>query len=376
MSETEDRRKSGIKTPKIEYIEPVTPKRTDMFASLKERLASFSKRDLGNQKASDEMQSESALNFELSKTKEKKSDPFSFLFARAQNAERTDEKFKIYQNSQKKPVEITTQTAIFHRVDSNSIEFDEEPGHYRGYEENPMHRRQKIDVNSYRRISERRPSEMDLMPEEHEESQDYYHNTTEYTFRERPSYDDEDDEPQSQVRTKSKSKEHHSRGDSQKSKYDSYDRNERRERPYESRQQQRGPRSRAYKVEAESSDSSGDRKMESGDTDNSNATPSKKGERVKGLHDWINRRLTGYLVYQNSIQDGELEREYEGDHLNRVAGQKWRSMSKTEQEVYKSIALKARVQLKKEFRDAGKDDPELADLQEVVEKRIRKVKKT
>ena len=81
-------------------------------------------------------------------------------------------------------------------------------------------------------------------------------------------------------------------------------------------------------------------------------------------------------MYQNSIQDGELEREYEGDHLNRVAGQKWKGMSKTDREIYKSIALKARVLLKKEYQDIGKDSPELSDLQEIIEKKIRKVKKT
>ena len=105
-------------------------------------------------------------------------------------------------------------------------------------------------------------------------------------------------------------------------------------------------------------------------------SPKKRcGKRISGLHDWINRRITGYLVFQNTIH-GTLEKEdFRDSHLNRVAGQKWRVLSKAEKEQYKMLALKVRVELKKEFRDVDKDSPELKELQELIEKEIKKVKK-
>ena len=291
FSEIQDRRNSGIRTPKIEYIEPVTPRRADMFASLKERLASFSKRDSGNQKSGDEMPVESSFGFDSFKKKEKKADPFNFLFARAQVTERSDDKAKNYQNSQKKPFEFGTQTALFNSVDSNSMEFDEVRDRYRGFEENPTHRRQKTDVNSYNRISDRKPLRFDVLQEEQEESHNPYDNGTEYTFRERPVIDVE--EPRGS-KSKSKSKDQASRGNTHKSKHPDSDDSgdERRRKHQESRQRyQKGQRARDFKVEVEDSSSESNAKEDSADTENSNSnsTPKKveKVERVKGLHDWI-----------------------------------------------------------------------------------------
>ena len=115
------------------------------------------------------------------------------------------------------------------------------------------------------------------------------------------------------------------------------------------------------------------------ESDDNPSPKRKKGKSDRGvhsLHDWINRRITGYLIFQNTIHDENAERGgREGDHLNRLTGKKWKKLSKSEQEEYKSLAMNARVDLKKEFKDVDKDSPELADFQEQIEKKLKKIKK-
>ena len=100
----------------------------------------------------------------------------------------------------------------------------------------------------------------------------------------------------------------------------------------------------------------------------------KTGRGIHGLHDWINRRITGYLIFQNTFA-GTIGRGKDGSHLNSIAGQQWKKLSKAEKEEYKSLALNVRVNLKKEYRDVDKESPELKELQDLIEKAIKKVKK-
>lgn len=112
------------------------------------------------------------------------------------------------------------------------------------------------------------------------------------------------------------------------------------------------------------------------ESDNSTPPTPKKSERgIQGLHDWINRRVTGYLIFQNTMHDEGLEKERDDDHLNRITGKMWKKLSKTEQEEYKSLALKTRVEFKKEFQDVDKDSPELPELQELIDQKLKKVVK-
>ena len=106
----------------------------------------------------------------------------------------------------------------------------------------------------------------------------------------------------------------------------------------------------------------------------SSPTPKKSDRGPQGLHDWINRRVTGYLIFHNTMHDG-LDKDDEDDHLNRLAGKKWQELSKVEKEEYNSFAMNVRVSLKKQFKDVDNDDPELKELQERVDQKIKKIKK-
>ena len=117
-------------------------------------------------------------------------------------------------------------------------------------------------------------------------------------------------------------------------------------------------------------------KPQAPESDNSGSDSPKKSERgIHNLHDWINRRVTGYLIFQNTMHDQGLEKEREDDHLNRIAGKKWKKLTKAEKEEYKSLALSTRVLFKKEFREVDKDDPDWSELQELIDQKLKRVKK-
>ena len=107
---------------------------------------------------------------------------------------------------------------------------------------------------------------------------------------------------------------------------------------------------------------------------------SKNRNSKEGLVDWINRRVTGYMIFQNSVdkatKDIELD-DVELDltkHMNSLVGKKWKSLTPTAKEEYKSIAIRARVDFKKEL-DHMENLEDFKDVYSDFIGRIKKVKK-
>ena len=100
----------------------------------------------------------------------------------------------------------------------------------------------------------------------------------------------------------------------------------------------------------------------------------------EGLVDWINRRVTGYMIFQNSV-DKDMKDITMDDidldhtkHMNSLVGKKWKSLSPTAKEEYKSIAMQTRVNFKKEL-DRMENVEDFKDIYSDFISRIKKVKK-
>lgn len=116
--------------------------------------------------------------------------------------------------------------------------------------------------------------------------------------------------------------------------------------------------------------------------DREEGSVSKEQNREKllvSLNDWLNRRLTGYLIFQNTLNsdpDGADERQgyaEKGIHLNRVMGVKWKKLSEKERGEYKKIAQDQRKVIKKELEDL--DDLDSSGLYEELDDKIKKIKR-
>lgn len=87
------------------------------------------------------------------------------------------------------------------------------------------------------------------------------------------------------------------------------------------------------------------------------------GEQAKTLHDWIDRKLTGYVVFLNTEQK-QVENSFQ---------EKWKNLDKADREQYRNIAQKAREELKNEYQDIEEGSSEFADLQKIIEEKIKEV---
>lgn len=105
-----------------------------------------------------------------------------------------------------------------------------------------------------------------------------------------------------------------------------------------------------------------------------------KGNIIASLHDWINRRITGYLVFQNTMNsdpEGLKDKggiSETGVHLNHSMGRRWKALSESEREEYKKLAIDYRKRFKQEIEEY--DDSEKADdLLEMLDAKIKKIKR-
>lgn len=116
-----------------------------------------------------------------------------------------------------------------------------------------------------------------------------------------------------------------------------------------------------------------------------NASPNDMKDRandtaVTKLLDWINRRITGYLLFQNTVShDPRNMKEKEqysemGVHLNHLIGQKWKALSPEERDEYRLLAKQYRRDFKKDI-EIYHESEDLTDLIESLDLKIKKLKK-
>jgi len=92
------------------------------------------------------------------------------------------------------------------------------------------------------------------------------------------------------------------------------------------------------------------------------------------LNDWINRRVTGYLIFQNSMNASNKEKGISdtGVHLNSSMGKKWKGLNEREKKDYKDLANHYRSVFKREIEEH--DSEKAKDLIEMLDEKIKKVK--
>jgi len=106
---------------------------------------------------------------------------------------------------------------------------------------------------------------------------------------------------------------------------------------------------------------------------------SKKEKMMTSLSDWINRRITGYLVFQNTMnsdpdQDKEGGISETGVHLNQAMGKRWKSLSEEEREEFKALAKDFRKDFKQDLEE-NEDFDDTDALIETLDERIKKLKR-
>jgi Chromatin-associated proteins containing the HMG domain len=102
-----------------------------------------------------------------------------------------------------------------------------------------------------------------------------------------------------------------------------------------------------------------------------------RNKAIASLNDWINRRITGYLVFQNTISsklDDKNNYREMGIHLNSVAGSKWKNLTEDERDEYKNLAKAYRKAFRKEIEEFENYE-DLTDLIERLDTKIKKLKK-
>jgi len=100
----------------------------------------------------------------------------------------------------------------------------------------------------------------------------------------------------------------------------------------------------------------------------------KKEKLISSLNDWINRRITGYLIFQNSMNSAGSKRPGISDtgvHLNHATGSKWKTMSEKEKEEYKNLAKEYRKIFKREVEECEN----LENTNDIIEEFDEKIKK-
>jgi len=100
------------------------------------------------------------------------------------------------------------------------------------------------------------------------------------------------------------------------------------------------------------------------------------------LKDWINRRITGYLVFRNTncLEKGEKGVKKEGsdgtvEHLNKSMGAMWKGLSDKDKGIYLKIANHYRKLFKGQV-DSLEDISKFSDLLDYFDETSKKIKKT
>jgi len=108
---------------------------------------------------------------------------------------------------------------------------------------------------------------------------------------------------------------------------------------------------------------------------------SKDRKTKDGVLDWINRRVTGYMIFQNSINKDFKEIKMDDDgttsdtnkHTNSLVGKKWKGLMPLEKEEFRTIAAQVRLDLKKEVEHMNLEDYD--QVYSLLVSKIKKVKK-
>lgn len=87
----------------------------------------------------------------------------------------------------------------------------------------------------------------------------------------------------------------------------------------------------------------------------------------------LNRKITGYLVFKNTIM-GELRGLEKGMHINHLVGEKWKKLSRDEKENYEIFANTQRKVIKKEI-EAARQQGDVSDSLEALSMKVKKLKK-
>jgi HMG (high mobility group) box len=111
------------------------------------------------------------------------------------------------------------------------------------------------------------------------------------------------------------------------------------------------------------------------DSKDDDPTDETKEKAVEKMNDWINRRITGYLIFQNTLNQSRIDDKTNykelGVHLNSVAGQKWKSLPEEEKAEYKGLAKYYRRQ----FRDEIENYESYDDFTTLIERLDHKIKR-
>ena len=102
-------------------------------------------------------------------------------------------------------------------------------------------------------------------------------------------------------------------------------------------------------------------------------SPGSGSEEQRGslINQWIDQKVNGYLVFQNTLRDqaGQV------DDFTSYATDQWFQLSKPERDEYTVLALSIRADLKQEFKDMALSSSELSQIQQILDERIKQVKK-
>ena len=97
--------------------------------------------------------------------------------------------------------------------------------------------------------------------------------------------------------------------------------------------------------------------------------------RENTVQQWIDQKLNGYIIYQNTLKDQTSFSPNIIQDFNKYSADNWFKLPKSEKDEYTALAISKRKALKDEFRDLCQDSSDLSELQEVLDQKIKKVKK-
>lgn len=98
-----------------------------------------------------------------------------------------------------------------------------------------------------------------------------------------------------------------------------------------------------------------------------------ESSRENMVQQWIDQKLNGFVVFQNTLKEQEEAEKIED--FNKYSSQHWIQLGKPEKDEYTTLAVTKREQLKEEFRNLCRDIEDISELQELLDQKIKKVKK-
>lgn len=110
----------------------------------------------------------------------------------------------------------------------------------------------------------------------------------------------------------------------------------------------------------------------SGSKEIGKSTPTAESSRGSLLNQWIDQKINGFLIFQNTLRD---QAGPNVEDFTKYCSEKWFHLSKPERDEYTTLALKRRAELKQEFVDLTLDTSDLSQLQELLDQRIKTFKK-